>query len=196
MSRQTDVITVVSGLPRSGTSMMMQMLRAGGMSLMADDQRGADPNNPKGYLEYEPVKTLQKDASWVPYCRGLAVKIVAPLVSHLPLEEQYKVIFMEREMGEVLASQRSMLKRSGMQTNPAHDERLGQHFAKSLEKVRAWLQQQENVEAIYVAHHLCVNKPATVAAKVAAFLDPLREKPLNQQAMARVVDPSLYRERL
>lgn len=195
MPRQDEVITVVSGLPRSGTSMMMQMLQAGGMGLVTDDLRGADPNNPKGYLEYEPVKTLQEDASWVSICRGRAVKIVSPLLPHLPPDEHYMVVFMEREMAEVLASQRRMLERSGMRTDPAQDERLGAHFEKNLETVRAWMQQQSNVATVYVAHHLCVKNPAAVAAKVAGFLDPLRDTPLNQLAMARVVDPLLYRER-
>ncbi len=195
MPRQDDVITVVSGLPRSGTSMMMQMLQAGGLKLATDELRSADPNNPKGYLEYEPVKKLQDDASWVPGCRGQAVKIVAPLLPHLPPEESYLVVFMEREMHEVLASQRSMLERSGKHADPAQDERLGVFFARNLEKVRAWMQERDNVETLYVPHRLCVTQPAAVAAKVADFLDPLRDSPLDQQAMAQVVEPSLYRER-
>src|SRR3990167_393038 len=99
------MIVIVSGLPRSGTSLMMQMLRAGGMSLLIDDQRPADADNPHGYWEYEPVKRLQHDNSWLPQAEGKAVKVVSALLQYLPPRHTYKIIVMHRPMQEVLASQ-------------------------------------------------------------------------------------------
>ena len=105
------MIVVVSGLPRSGTSLMMQMLEAGGLPILMDDRRPADADNPRGYYEFQPVKTLDKDNSWMAQAEGKAVKVVSLLLYHLPPGHDYKVLFMERTIAEVLASQTAMLKR-------------------------------------------------------------------------------------
>jgi len=116
-----ETITVVSGLPRSGTSMMMQMLGAGGLAVLTDGKRGADADNPRGYYEYEAVKSLGQDASWLASAGGKAVKIVSALLIHLPDGFDYRVIFMRRPIAEVLASQRAMLDRLG-HAGPRGDE--------------------------------------------------------------------------
>ena len=115
------MIVIVSGLPRSGTSLMMQMLQAGGMPLLIDDLRPADADNPNGYWEYEPVKRLQQDNSWIPKAEGKAVKVVSALLQYLPPQYTYKIIFMQRPMQEVLASQTVMLERRGEQGSKADD---------------------------------------------------------------------------
>src|SRR5438477_21255 len=118
----TDVV-IVSGLPRSGTSLMMQVLEAGGIEVVTDNQRVADTDNPRGYRELERVKKIKEDASWLPEVRGKAVKMVSQLLYHLPPTERYFVLFMERDLDEVLASQEKMLARLGQPAAPRDDMR-------------------------------------------------------------------------
>ena len=188
------MITVVSGLPRSGTSMMMQMLRAGGLAVLADAARPADDSNPRGYLEDTRVKRVMQDAAWLGEADGKAVKIVAPLLSYLPPGHDYRVVFMERDLDEVLASQAAMLARAG-QTG-ADPAVLRRAFYAQLERVKAWLAAQPNVQTCYVPYRAVVATPQLEAERVAAFLDAgLDAAGLDAAAMARAVDPSLYRER-
>src|SRR5687768_1736541 len=112
-----DVITVVSGLPRSGTSMMMKMLEAGGLEPVVDHVRKPDEDNPKGYYEFERVKALENDREWLPEAKGKFVKVISMLLRHLPADHRFKVIFMQRNMPEVLASQKKMLVRRGEDPN-------------------------------------------------------------------------------
>src|SRR5262247_1316470 len=119
------MIVVVSGLPRSGTLLMMQMLQVGGMSLLTDALRSVDADNPNGYWEYEPVKRLQQDNSWIPKAEGKAVKVISALLQYLPPQHTYKIIFMQRPMQEVLVSQTVMLERRGEQRGKADDTALG-----------------------------------------------------------------------
>ena len=91
-----DVVTIVSGLPRSGTSMMMKMLEAGGIELLIDRVRVADADNPKGYYEFERVKQIETDQAWLPEAQGKAVKMISALLRHLPADCRYRIIFMER----------------------------------------------------------------------------------------------------
>src|SRR5262245_57688671 len=113
----TDII-VVSGLPRSGTSLMMQMLDNGGIAVVTDNFRTADTDNPRGYYEYEKVKKIKQDASWLPGTRGKAFKMVSQLLYDLPPEEQYRILFMERDLEEMLLSQEKMLERLGRPPAP------------------------------------------------------------------------------
>ena len=123
-------IVIVSGLPRSGTSLMMQMLSSGGLPVMTDDARPADVDNPRGYFELERVKAIRKDSSWLPQARGKALKMVSLLLYDLPADERYRILFMERDMEEVLASQRKMLDR--LQKPPGGDEELRRAWSRTL----------------------------------------------------------------
>src|SRR5713101_3371282 len=114
-------IIIVSGLPRSGTSLMMQMLENGGVEIVTDNIRAADTDNPRGYYEFEKVKKIKQDASWLPATRGKAFKMVSQLLYDLPTSEQYRIIFMERDLEEVLLSQEKMLQRLGRNAAPREE---------------------------------------------------------------------------
>jgi hypothetical protein len=186
-----DLVVVVSGLPRSGTSMMMRMLVAGGLSAQSDARRAADADNPLGYFEDERVKDLARDAAWISEARGKAVKVVSALLKHLPPGERYRIVFMRREIGEVLASQRQMLVRLGKTADPAGDERLRELFARHLETVTAELACRAHTDVLYVDYARTVAEPAVEAARVNVFLGG----GLDERAMAAAVDPSLYRQK-
>lgn len=182
-------VIVVSGLPRSGTSMMMQMLQAGGMEILTDEKREADDSNPKGYLEYAPVKRLMADKSWVSAAEGKAVKVVAPLIPHLPTEHIYRVIFMERDMDEVLISQQKMLGKPVAKN--AIPSALYNAFHKHLEQVDAWVNAQPNVNILKIPYRDVIDNAEDSASIVANFLG----KELDITAMAGVVDQTLYRNK-
>jgi len=186
-----DFVTVVSGLPRSGTSLMMQMLHAGGLPALADGQRAADENNPRGYLEYEPVKRLRSDSSWLPQARGHVVKIIHLLLRDLRVDGSlhYRIVFMQRPLDEVLASQRAMLARDGKAGADAAV--LKKAFEAQLAQVDAWLAAQPCVRVLRQPYHEVLRDPQAVAAKLGAFL----ERELDTAAMVRAVDPALHRQR-
>jgi hypothetical protein len=184
-------ITVVSGLPRSGTSLMMQMLVAGGMAVLTDGARSADEDNPRGYFEYEAVKRTKRDASWVPLAVGKAVKVVYALLRDLPADHEYRVIMMRRDLSETIASQREMLRRSGRAGTDIGDPKLRDLFARELEKTSAWLREQPNFRVLEVEHRDCLKYPGEVAARANHFLG----ETLDEAAMAASIDPSLYRQR-
>lgn len=185
-------IVVVSGLPRSGTSMMMQMLEAGGLPIFTDKERTADESNPKGYYEHEAVKNLAKNRSWLPQANGKAVKVIAHLLKHLPMNYRYKVIFMERDLVEVVSSQQKMLVRNGKQQNvdtlPLH---LVEAFKKSLLEVKTWAESQPNVELFFVPYNETLEAPFMAALNINDFLGGQ----LEPEAMTQVVDAGLRRER-
>jgi len=178
-------------LPRSGTSMMMKMLEAGGIELLADGIRTADEDNPKGYYEFERVKQIANDREWLEDARGKAVKMIAALLKHLPPEFRYEVVFMRRNIREVLASQRRMLIRRGELPEAVPDVRMAELFKKHVEQVEAWIAEQPNVAVIYVDHGDILDDAARQARRVDEFL----RSTLDVQAMAAVVDRSLYRQR-
>ena len=188
---EPNTIIVVSGLPRSGTSMMMRMLEAGGLENLTDGVREADLDNPNGYFELARVTKLENDKDWVPKARGKVIKVIAALLRHLPPGEQYRVVFLEREIREVLASQKEMLRRTSNATDDVPDEQMATHFRRHLERVREWLGAQPNFEVLYVEHRDGIENPAAFAAKVAAFLGGS----LDVCRMAEAVDRSLYRQR-
>ncbi len=184
-------VVIVSGLPRSGTSMMMKMLEAGGLELVIDGVRTADEDNPKGYYEFERVKQLDKgDVTWVADARGKAVKVISALLEYLPPEHEYKVLFMNRKMPEVLASQRKMLERRG-EKSEISDEKLAELLRKHVKQVKLWLIQQPNFEMLDLDYNAMLLDPEPWAEKVNAFLGG----GLDVRAMAEVVDPALYRNR-
>ncbi len=186
-----DFITVVSGLPRSGTSLMMQMLHAGGLPALTDGLRLADEDNRRGYFEYEPVKRLRLDRSWLPQARGQAVKIIHLLLRELLLDGtlQYRVVFMQRPMAEVIASQQLMLQRGGKAG--ADPVVLAKAFDSQLAQLRAWLVTQPCIALLPVAYHRVIEQPQAVAEELAAFLG----LPLDTAAMVQAVDPTLHRQR-
>jgi hypothetical protein len=188
---EQEPIVVVSGLPRSGTSMMMKMLEAGGLPVLTDHVRTADEDNPKGYYEFERVKQIEHDRDWLPDAQGKAVKMIAALLRHLPEDHAYKVIFMRRSIEEVLASQRQMLIRRGEPTDAVSDERMAELFRRHVVRVQAWLAEQPNVDTIYLEYGGVLETPLEQAERVNGFLDGA----LDVTRMAEVVDPSLYRQR-
>jgi LPS sulfotransferase NodH len=190
-----DEIVVVAGVPRSGTSLLMQMLAAGGIAPHSDGVRAADPDNPRGYLEHEAAKRLARDSGWLAEARGRAVKVVHVLVPELPPRHAYRVLLVERRLDEVLASQERMLaRREGREVGPdlpAPDERLAAAFRAQLETARCWLEAQPNVEWLRVRHADLIGDPAGSAARIADFLG----EGLDRAAMAAAVEPALHRVR-
>ena len=136
-----NFVTIVSGLPRSGTSLLMQMLAAGGMQVITDGQRAADQHNPRGYFELEAVKHTRTDHSWLTRAEGKAVKVVHLLLPHLPSDREYRVIFMQRDLSEIIASQRAMLQQQGRPAAKLPDSKLAEIFGNQLSQVRQWLSQ-------------------------------------------------------
>ena len=183
-------VTVVSGLPRSGTSMMMKMLEAGGMKVLTDKIRTADEDNPKGYYEFERVKQIATDQAWLPEAQGKVVKIISFLLLKAPAGFHYKVIFMKRALPEVLASQQQMLIRRG-DNSPQDDRRMSELYEKHLRQAFAWMEAQPNVDVLYVDHRRAVESPLDVATEVAAFLDT----GMDPAVMAAEVDKGLHRQR-
>lgn len=187
-----DHIIVVSGLPRSGTSMMMKMLEAGGLPILTDNLREADANNPKGYYEFERVKELPNgDYGWIPEAGGKVVKIVTGLIMHLPPDARYKVIFMQRAMKEVLSSQKKMLGRLGKEDDKVEDEKMKKIYQEHLKQVNAWIAKQPNIEVLYVNYNTMLGSPLESLQKVNEFLGG----DMDVNVMAGVVDKELYRER-
>ncbi|MBP7779603.1 MAG: sulfotransferase family protein [Acidobacteria bacterium] len=187
-------IIVVSGLPRSGTSMMMRMLEAGGVMPLDDGLRAADESNPRGYFEFEPVKeldTARGDVAWLPAARGKAVKIISFLLTWLPEHYNYQVIFMQRDLDEVLASQQQMLSRRRAAGDAADAARSRDAFASHLAQVERFMTARACFATLYVPYGEAVAAPEATAVAVARFLD----RSMDTAAMARAVDASLYRNR-
>jgi hypothetical protein len=182
------VITIVSGLPRSGTSLMMQMLAAGGMELLTDHERKADTDNPKGYWEWELVKQLPKQPELIDAAEGKAVKVISQLLPFLPEGRDYKVLFMERPLPEVLASQKEMLRRRGA-VDSVKDDVMAALFTKHLKEVREQIAGRMGV--LFVAYPKLIGEPMSVAEAVRDFLGI----ELDVDRMAAQVDSGLYRNR-
>jgi Sulfotransferase domain len=184
-------VTIVSGLPRSGTSLMMQMLRAGGVPLLTDGRRAPDEHNPLGYFEHEPVKHSRNDLAWLEQADGKAVKVVHLLLPCLPADRNYRVIFMRRDLAEVILSQRVMLQQQGRPVAAMTDEALAAIFEKQLATTREWLTGRANFSVLYVNHRDVIDQPATIAAQINSFLGGS----LRTNEMAAAVNPALYRQR-
>jgi hypothetical protein len=186
-----DTVIIVSGLPRSGTSMMMRMLEAGGVPVLVDNIRQADEDNPNGYYEFEPVKTLREDPSWLNDAGGKVVKMVYRLLYDLPGDRSYRVIFMTRKLQEVIASQNTMLERHGKGSDDLSGEQLAEIYRRQLEEARTWLGSRPNFEVLYVDYGDVLGASERVAEELNRFLGG----GLNAEAMAEVPNPSLYRQR-
>ena len=181
-----NYVTVVTGMPRSGTSLMMQMLAAGGLTAVTDNRRAPDIHNPRGYFEYEPVTRMTQDASWMAAARGKAVKIIYRLLPHLPPDLEYRAVFMERNLGEVFRSQRDMLRARGDAAAGQEEDRMIAAFTAELEQTRRWLGGQPNIHTLFVAYSDVISDPALWSSRLSHFLDGL-----DESAMAGVVDPGL-----
>lgn len=187
-----NYITVVSGLPRSGTSMLMKMLQAGGLEPVVDGIRTADEDNPGGYYEFEKVKKMTEDTSWLASAQGKVIKIISQLLADLPKQYHYKVLFIHREMVEVLASQQIMLKRRGQATDTVHDAEIGAIFQRHVQQVKVWLAAQDHCEVLEVHYADILGDPHRESLRIAAFLG----EGFNAKVMAGVVDEKLYRQRI
>lgn len=188
---ERNSITIVSGLPRSGTSLMMQMLQAGGLPVLTDNTRAADDDNPKGYHELEAVKQTRHDASWLEGAVGTVVKMVHLLLHDLPGDHQYDVVFMKRDLAEVVASQQVMLQRAGKAGAQMPREKLIAVYTSQYRKIEAWLAEQPNFRTLYCDYNQLIRDAQPVIEAVNQFLGGA----MDAQAMQRVVDPSLYRQR-
>ena len=187
-----EAITVVSGLPRSGTSMMMSMLKAGGVELLQDGIRTADHDNPKGYYELEQVKKLKEDKTWLADAKGKAVKIISQLIYELPTEGyRYNVIFMRRNIEEILKSQTEMLKRRGTHDPSVSDDEIRRMFIVHLDHIVNWINRQTCLDVVYVNYNRMLKDPTDAIERI----DGLLGGGLDTRAMAGVIDPDLYRQR-
>ncbi len=186
-----EPIFIVSGLPRCGTSMMMQMLEAGGIPVITDHIRQADEDNPRGYFEFEKVKKIKEDSSWLDDCHGKVFKMVSALLYYLPNNKEYKIVFMKRKMDEMLASQNTMLRRQGLGDAAVGDEEIAKKLAKHLLKVKTWLAQQSNFNVIYINYNSVIENAPANAKTVALFLNI----PIDIAKMVQVVESSLYRQK-
>lgn len=186
ISQSSQPVIVVSGLPRSGTSLTMQMLHASGLPILTDNKRQPDASNPKGYFEFEPVKQMAtRTVDWMGQAQGKVVKIVSPLLPYLPTDYRYQVIFMVRDVGEIVASQTQMMYPHKPSDNAQSE------YQQHLDKIRQWLAIQPNINIIYIEHRQAIEQPSSVAQEIAQFLG----KPLDIQAMCDVIEPNLYRNR-
>lgn len=188
MSLDSEIV-VVSGLPRSGTSLMMQMLDSGGIGIVTDHARTADVDNPRGYFEFERAKQIEKDSSWLAQTHGKAFKMVSQLLYHLPCTEPYRVIFMRRDLSEVLISQEKMLERRNAVAAPR--DQMKEAYRLHLEALFEWLDGQANMDVLIVNYNALLNNPRLSAQEVSDFLD---RRP-DVEAMVQAVDPDLYRNR-
>ena len=186
----TEPIYVVSGLPRSGTSMMMQMLTAGGIEPLTDGVRAADDDNPRGYYELEVVKKLPAETAFLDDAGGKVVKIVSELLLHMPLDRTYQVVFMRRPTVEVLRSQQAMLQRRDT-VDGADDAMMRRAFQLHIDEVEQFCKKHDCIDILYVSYARAVADPARQAARVAKFVDA----GLDVERMVGAVVPSLHRNK-
>jgi hypothetical protein len=186
-----DLIVIVSGLPRSGTSMMMRMLDAGGVPALTDNVRQADVDNPRGYYEFEPVKRTKEDPSWLDRAPGKVVKMVYRLLYDLPPDHTYHVIFMRRHLKEVIKSQDVMLERRGKAGGKLTDDKLIELFQQQLKEFDDWFTRQPNFKRLDISYNDVLQDPTPAVTALNEFLGGQ----LNTAAMLKVVEPELYRQR-
>ncbi len=188
---QRDFVTVVSGLPRSGTSMLMRMIEAGGIAALTDSVREADDDNPRGYFELEAVKSLPDGDEWLDAAPGRAVKVVSALLEKLPPRHRYRIVFVERDLGEVLASQKRMLERRGEPTDRVGDDAMAAMFRRHVAAVLERVLGRTEMRVLRVVHGEVLADPAAAAQLLDEFLDG----GLDRAAIVAAVDASLWRQR-
>ena len=191
-SSNKDAVIIVSGLPRSGTSMMMAMLEAGGIPILSDGERKPDDDNPKGYFEFERVKKLNDgDLGWLKDARGKAVKIISYLLMKLPETHTYRVIFIHRNLDEILASQRKMLINRGEDPDKISEDEMKALLIKHLQQVDEWIANQPNFERIDVDYNRLLEEPEVDIHRITEFLD----NSVDAKILKSVIDPRLHRQR-
>jgi len=189
--KRSETIIVVSGLPRSGTSMMMRMLEAGEQELLIDGVRTADEDNPNGYYEFELVKQLIKgNTKWLSEAQGKAIKIVSALLTYLPSDYHYKVLFMTRKIDEVLTSQRKMMARHG-KSDTISDAEMARLLHKHVKQVKIWLNRHPNIELLEIDYNAIIANPEPTIRQINRFLNDA----LNERMMLSAIEPGLYRNR-
>ncbi len=186
-----SLVVIVSGLPRSGTSMMMRMIAAGGVPALVDNIRRADEDNPRGYYEYEPVKKTKEDPSWLESAGGRVVKMVYRLLYDLPDGREYRIVFMQRNLDEVVASQDVMLSRLGREGGSLGKQKLVSLFEQQLGEFDGWIRRRPNFKILYVNYNETLRDPQATVRAVNKFLDGK----LDVAAMDKVVERNLYRQR-
>lgn len=184
-------IVIVSGLPRSGTSVMMQMIHAGGLPALADGIRTPDEDNPRGYFEFERVKQIKTDKAWLTDAPGKVVKMVHLLLLDLPPGNEYRVVFLRRNLDEVLSSQKKMLARSGRAGAALNDAQMKTIYAQQIDKVLGWMRTQPHIQFIEINYRDLIDHPREQAQKINAFLGGT----LDESKMSSAIDPTLYRNR-
>ena len=194
LSGETDQepIYVVTGLPRSGTSMMMQVLEAAGIKIHTDNERVADDSNPKGYNEYEPVKHLHKQNKWLQEVESKGIKIVMPHIFKLPPRHTYKVIHIERKLDDVLMSQELMKERLNPAYKTTFNFSLYTSFTQELEKLDQWVNHFQNVERLKLNYDQVIAEPLIAAEKVKLFVNSKNDI----KAIAQAIDPELKRSNI
>ena len=186
-----DIIVIVSGLPRSGTSMMMEMLEKGGLKVLTDRVRGPDEDNPKGYYEYERVKSLPGNQDWLEAARGKVVKVLGELIKYMPEGLRYKVVFMERDIDEMLESQEKMLKHRGEETGDLSREEYKKIFTNYIRLLKDHINSREDMDVLFVSYNDIMSLPDTVVESISVFLGGK----LDVESMLQVIDEELYRNR-
>jgi hypothetical protein len=186
-----NVITIVSGLPRSGTSLMMQMLAAGGLPVLSDGERQADEDNPRGYYEWERIKLLQQQPDCIREAEGKVVKIISQLLFALPPAHDYRIIFMQRPLAEVVASQSEMIRKRGTTGAALAPAALIAGLQAHLNQINAWFRNRANASIFRVEHHDVLREPLRISESIETFL----ECKLDVHAMSQQIDMSLYRQR-
>ncbi|GMU81363.1 MAG: sulfotransferase family protein [Phycisphaerales bacterium] len=184
-------VTIVSGLPRSGTSMMMRMISEGGIPPLIDNIRKADEDNPEGYYEFEPVKQTKKDASWLQQAPGKVVKMVYRLLYDLPAGYKYRVIFMRRRLEEVIKSQEVMLERKGKTGGDMSDEKLIGLFRDEINRCLTWMRGNSAFAFVEVDYNEMIASPDPLVVRLNEFLGGS----MDTAKMRAVVNPTLYRQR-
>ncbi len=183
-------ITIVSGLPRSGTSLMMRMLEAGGIPALTDFRRTPDEDNPNGYYEFEDVKSIEDDTTWLDEADGCSVKMVYSLLKHLPPDREYRVLFMRRNVDEILQSQKQMLERNGIETD-VPNATMKTLFERELRQFYEWLPSQTHLDLINISYNDLIAAPESTIAQINHHFD----ESLDMAAMKDVIDPEMYRHR-
>ena len=186
-----DTIIIVSGLPRSGTSMVMKMLEVGGIEPLTDNIRKADIDNPKGYYEFERVKKLPEDTEWLKDAKGKVVKVLAELMKHLPDGYNYKIIFIERNIEEIIRSQKKMLIRRGEDPNKVSDDEIKALFNKYLKIMKQHIENRDNMDVLYISYNEIIQNPLGSIKEINQFFDGA----LDEGKMKAAIDKKLYRNR-